>query len=533
MKRLLLSLAAIAAIVLPCRSEDRSVVIPIGFPDLPFTATEKRMQEFVDSAKFYLESQFFGERTFTFDLTRAVELQKPYAYYGSNSTDRKDARIAEAVLEACKEINPDYDFSCTDYVILVTAGPNESYEAGEDYFWPQQARLSNFNIALSLDGRKLDEFAVCTELGPDGEVSGPGDLCHEFCHFLGLPDLYDIDAEGSGGLAPGLMGLSLMDTGNRNGGGHTPPDFTAVEYNLLETGECTRLEKGDYTLRPSKGNGAYCLLPSRYPDRYHLVENRGDSDLLIVKINRRNEFAGFSDSKRRDVSAAERWKFNEINCNPAYQCAELVHASASGVFSGDSLSIVGIRKSGADFSFKVIEPIVIDSIEVYQDGASVRWETGFKAEEIASAGISWMKEGEELTDKEPVVLPEGKYFNGITGLDPDCEYGLSFHITTIEGQTFTRTSSFRTQPYRAGSFPFIMLDSPGRNDDGSFKPSSPLKLKVRNAPEAEEITWTFNGRPVTTGADGLWTIPSEGTLRARILWKDGSEDILIKKIILQ
>lgn len=517
-------------LMLPAKAEasGNTVVIPVSFSDLELTSGEESFRALVDASSSYLNRQFCGQKEFRFDLVPAVTLTHSFGYYGKNGTDRKDAKIAEAVIEACRKTAAAYDFSSVDNVIIVTAGPSEADGAGEEHFWPQQCRLSDYNLSLTLNGRSLDNFAVCSELGPDGEFAGIGDFCHEFCHFLGLKDLYDTDGEGSGGLAPGLGALSLMADGNRNDGGHNPPDFCCAEYDFLETGAGTVLEKGTYRVRTG-APGEFFILPSTKKGKYHLLENR-DEGLIIIRINRSNEFAGFSDSQKRNLTAKERWDKNEVNANPQHQGAEII--SVTDYVRSDSLAVTDIRRNGKELLFEVIEPIVIDSFTVYQDGASFVWSTELEKSLISKSGIAWRKGDEDLNDEE-ANQSDGKFIHTINGLKPGIGYIIEIYITTVKGQTFSRNMEIITQTFNSGMKPLMVLETDGRNPDGSFRPSAKVRLRIRNAPDSETTVWSFNGCPLTLDTNGFWTVPGNGQLKAKIIGGDGSEDIVIKKIVVK
>ena len=71
---------------------------------------------------------------------------------------------------------------------------------------------------------KISNFSLYSEYsGASGyHFAGIGTICHEYCHFLGLQDLYDVNGEKEGESA-GLGGLlSIMDRGNYNNEGRTP-----------------------------------------------------------------------------------------------------------------------------------------------------------------------------------------------------------------------------------------------------------------------------------------------------------------------
>ena len=88
-----------------------------------------------------------------------------------------------------------------------------------------------------LDGVRINRYACSSELRLSANnqpaIASIGTFCHEYAHTLGLPDLYDTDYQ-VGGLGAGTWRrVSLMDGGNYNNDGNTPPNFTAVDRDVL------------------------------------------------------------------------------------------------------------------------------------------------------------------------------------------------------------------------------------------------------------------------------------------------------------
>ena len=54
-----------------------------------------------------------------------------------------------------------------------------------------------------------------------------------------------------------------------------------------------------------------------------------------------------------------------------------------------------------------------------------------------------------------------------------------------------------------------------------------------NASGAAEIEWSFNGRPISVGGNGYYTVTESGTLKAHITFTDGGETYIIKEIITE
>jgi hypothetical protein len=58
-------------------------------------------------------------------------------------------------------------------------------------------------------------------------------------------------------------------------------------------------------------------------------------------------------------------------------------------------------------------------------------------------------------------------------------------------------------------------------------------MRIYNAENAVSVDWYFNGEPIKPGPDGYWHLDSSGTIRADIRYKDGSVEIITKKIVVR
>lgn len=83
------------------------------------------------------------------------------------------------------------------------------------------------NYAVTRDGVLIDPFTVEPEKSfkMNGKISPIGVFCHEFGHFIGLPDLYDVDPQATN--SKGLGDWSLMAMGCYNNNSRTPAQFDA------------------------------------------------------------------------------------------------------------------------------------------------------------------------------------------------------------------------------------------------------------------------------------------------------------------
>lgn len=591
------------------KSDDAEVVVKHGivilaqFANLKFKHSREDFERLLSSegysrdgaagsVKDYFDMQFEGKVKFEFSVSDIVTLSRNLDYYGGNvsSTDvsESDRNPEDMIIEACRLVDDEVDFSLydddgdgeVDNVFVFFAGGDEAEGAGDDCIWSHAWYLRDgAGKNVNLDGKVINRYACTAEMTryqtSDGTIkqrlAGIGTFCHEYSHTFGLPDMYDTDYEGSGGESEALWGCtSLMDTGNQNNGGFTPPYFNAIEREILGMSEPELIDAdGVYRLEPINESGRCYRINTDVEGEYYLLECRSDkvwdahiggSGLLVYHIDKVDRPAGYSDSYHMETTAALRWNlYNEVNCRPDHQCADLIEAvpgaeNIRNVFfplegadavdrmrmaywSGDvsKMSLTGIRFDGEDIVFNVIgasaettppDPVSM-SYEKFQDAAIVT----FECSRIYSgdAYVSW-GQTDRLT--ENVILSpyaEGKYALVLDGLLPRTSYTVSvlFKMGEVTGKT--GTISFMTSS-DTGGLPYIYLRYVIRNPDGSFPKDSRVPLRMYNAVGAEEIEWTFDGIPVKVDPDGYYKLEKSGTLKAVVHWEDGSRDIVVKEI---
>lgn len=559
-------------------AERKVIVVFAQFPDLQFSHGRTQLDSLCLALSTYYNSQALPGRTFRFDAGPIVTLEKSFAHYGANTTDMRDALAGSMAAEACRKADEDVDFSAYDNgngttvndLLIMVPGKSEAYGAGDDYFWPQTISLVKSRIYLALDKRRIDNFAVVSELGPGGSFTGTGDLAHEYGHLMGLKDYYDTDGDLSGGVSKALWGITaLMDKGNRNDNGRTPPNLNAIDRELLEAGGCEVLEKpGDYTLEPITRNGRYAKILSDISSEYYLLECReesgndafiGGSGMLVYHVDRSGSDAATSSYYQRTLSALERWSFNEVNCNPSHECARLVAAdpsatSAAGIFwpapgktvlGSDSnpslrfwdgstglLALRNIHKfADGTIGFSLVEPLHIEKIDVFQNSTLLNWTAGVS--DIDSCRVFWtpIKEGSETSSIKCTVAPEMGV--PLEGLEPNTGYRYLIRLFCSDGSSFSAGGSFRTLVQRTDVFRCILLRGVLRNTDGSFATGTKIPLVVFNTSGTEHIAWSFNGTEIHPGNDGRWTVRESGILRAEVTDADGGRDIIIKEIVVR
>lgn len=532
------------------------------------------------SAKEYFDDQFCGMMEFEFHVSDIVTLSRNRSYYGSNDSVGDDQKPAEMVEEACTLADKDVNFSLfdddgdgfVDNVFVFFAGHDEAEGGDEECIWSHAWDLRSAGAKNPvLDETIINRYACASELtlayDSFGKVhefmTGIGTFCHEYSHTLGLPDFYDVDYEESGGIAAGLWySTSLMDGGNYNNLGNTPPNYNAIERMIAGISEPEEIWKsGTYTLEPvNTGNKSYKFTPEG-DTGFYLFECRaesgwdkhiGGSGMLAYHIDMSSSF--------------ESWRiYNEVNIDPDRQMVNLLEAdgrqdkfssingfslalnSIAGVFfphgntayTGDApgFSITSVRKGGESIVFTLLgsddssTPPTVENItkDVFADAAIIGFESSYIYEGAAS--VSWGRPGEEKKAMEVKPYSPGKYSFILEGLEHSgktYEIDIRFLEGTIEGEG--RRVSIMTKKMPAVDWPYIYLGNMTRNSDGSFKSGSRFPLKIYGADEVAEINWEFNGRPAVLGGDGYYVINESGTLQATIYREDGSIDKVMKTI---
>ena len=579
-------------------AERHILVILAQFSDLKFRyGRDDFSQRLNTEAKQYFEDQFSSVGTqFSFEVSSIVTLPNRYAYYGKNDSEGNDTNPHLMIRDACQLADAEVDFSLydadgdgvLDNVFVVYAGADEAEGAGDDHIWSHQWYLRDgAGMTLTLDGVLINAYATTSELMYTSRgsttLTGIGTFCHEYSHTFGLPDVYDTDYEGSGGLSEGFWGsLSLMDGGNRNGGSMTPPYYTAFERWLLGLLEPKPLTEGEHRLTPVHRQDDCLVLETDMAGEYYLFECRaqenwdsyiGGAGLLVYHIDRSENTAG-------EKTAAARWTDNTLNCAPMHPCVDIVEADpavalrfatarAEGTLrdlvprvffpqeervaftpntqpafvfwsgTGSSLSLSGIHLDGDDIVFTVsgsetqrIPKVSAISGDVFQDAAIISWTSDIE-EYYGSSWLIWGAAGKIQEELEVRPWSPGHYAVTLEGLESKKAYTAKACFKSGGSPVNAKSFNFTTKSTNTGSRPFIVLPTDGRNDDGSFTAGAKLPLHIYNLPAGMSVSWRFDEEDVTPGTDGYFTPGRSGTLKAILTAQDGSEDILLKQITVR
>lgn len=553
------------------------------------------------SAKEYFDAQFQGKLEFSFDVSQIVTLPAKREYYGKNDSSGNDDKPEEMIWRACEAASgAGIDFSMydengdgyVDNVFVFFAGEDEAEGADENSIWSHAWYLYHgAGLSLELNGKLIDRYACSSEMTriydeatgrlQATRLCGIGTFCHEYCHTFGLPDLYDTDYDKAGGWAAGLWGsTSIMDSGNRNNNGNTPPDFNAIEREILGlSAPVIILDDGSYTLDPVSRSGKYYRIDGREDDEYFLIECRsnagsiwdrhiGGSGMLVYHID-------------KSISRKDNWTvLNTVNAEARHQCADLMEAdgrkdsysdymdfitrrkSIEGIFFpyGDTddltygsspglsfwygspaeISITGIRKDeDGNISFNVIgfsedstPPRVQKDIEyeTFCDAVIINFESSRPY--TGEAKVAYGPPDGDMEELTVLPYEDGRYSVMIEGLENVRTYSvnISFTLNGVQGEA--GSISFMTKKKPAVSWPYLSFGSARRNDNGTFLHDARIPLKVSNNSKVKEISWYFNGKQIEHEGDHHYTLRESGTLEAHLYMEDGSTLVLCKTITI-
>ena len=474
------------------------LVILVAFKDLGFKVSnpQQAFTNLLNESGYSLNGGTGSARDFyydnshglfepIFDVYGPVKLDQNYSYYGSNSGEN-DTRPEEALIDGCKGLDEEIDFSKydndgdgdVDMVFMYYAGHNEAEGGPTNSIWPHMWELSAAGKTITLDGVQVDRYACTSELrGASGTtMCGIGTACHEFGHAMGLPDMYDTDYTTNGN-AGGLYSYSTMDSGAYNNDGCTPPYFNFEERIFLgwvkESDYRTFDKTGQYVLDPASENVAYRTFTDMEGE-YFVYENRPKKGwdrylpaggMLVYhadKSSRRIRIGGWGWS----VSAHDLWynweETNSINENGSHPCFYLIPAS-------NQSSLYTYNEAGIPFP---------------------------RSNVTSYTPMSWNK------------VPGDVAFSGIT----------------FSGGLVTLTADV----------PRVDLDYPFIADAGSYRAGDRFAFALECPEDVEvpaSVDWYYDDEPA--GADAVTLTAGTHVVDARLTYADGRKAVVTLEIDVQ
>ncbi len=174
--------------------------------------------------EYYLENSY-GSVHMLGEVSGWIRMDSTYAYYVKDSADAGSSRSRDFARDAINAANDSVDFSRFDYngdgyldgLILLHAG-----NGGEQGYFGIWSHMFSLLSDTTMDGITIRDYVIAPEEF-SSELSPIGVITHEFGHYFGLYDFYDM-CEGDPGHegSAGLGAWSLMASGNYNNFGTAP-----------------------------------------------------------------------------------------------------------------------------------------------------------------------------------------------------------------------------------------------------------------------------------------------------------------------
>lgn len=264
----------------------------------------------------YFRDQSDGRLNLQFDIYGPFKVENtagghPGIFYGETIID-------EALHKLCETDSTDfiiYDWngdSIVNQVVFITAGFSGNDKYG--YIWP------NTGVFYSKLPGGVSSYlsSVSCELWSDSSLYGIGTIIHEFCHCLGLPDIYPLDPATTFST---VDEWDLMDGGNYTNNGWCPPNLSAMEKMFLGWSSPVELQEPTTVvgMKPiGDGGETYIIRNTGNNDEFYLLENRQQkgwdygcpgNGLLIFHVDYDNKL----------------WRNNQVNVSDTYYRYDLFH----------------------------------------------------------------------------------------------------------------------------------------------------------------------------------------------------------------
>ena len=196
----------------------------------------------------YFREQSGGRCNLQFDIYGPVKVSSQAGGHKSSIYGNNDIREALKILRETEQT----EFSIYD-------------------IWPNTGGVPSIELP---GGITTSNTSISCELWKDNSLCGIGTIIHEFCHALGLPDIYPLL---NATAFSAVDEWDLMDGGNYTNKGWCPPNLSAMEKMYL--GWATPVELTEPTtikdMKPlSDGGETYIIRSSGNSDEFYLLENR-------------------------------------------------------------------------------------------------------------------------------------------------------------------------------------------------------------------------------------------------------------------
>lgn len=320
------------------------LVILVGYSDLPFTQSRENFDEMlnqngynvrgaVGSAKDYFTFSSDGQFVPTFDVHGPYTMPNTMAYYGRDDSRGEDGRVSELIVEACRKVAADgvnlsqYDTNRDGYidnVCVFYAGYGTAEGGSNDAIWPHYYQVYPVQDVGSV---KVRDYVVMPEFrGYCGSImTGIGPFCHEFSHFLGLPDFYKTDGSSDPST---LHDWDLMDGGCYNGPGgrgDVPCGYSTYERFFMGWLRPELLsDNGNYNVSPLGNSASKAYLIPQTSNATHNLDgkNPNPTNFYLIENRKQSEFDTYLPASGMLIWQVlynyNNWAYNRPNNNTPY-----------------------------------------------------------------------------------------------------------------------------------------------------------------------------------------------------------------------
>ena len=358
----------------------RQAVILVQFADFPFSMADpntyythllnlssSNTRGGAGCAADYFRDQSNGQFNVQFDVYGPVKVSQK-AQITSGGENYSVVATREATRKAVDSLDVDfrpYDWNGdgeVDQVIYIVSGyaGNNGKEGYQGYTWPNTDWFRPSTVKVG-DDLYVNQYSVSAEKTVDEIPCGIGTLIHEYSHCLGLPDIYPV----SGSVFSMVDEWDLMDGGNFTANGWCPPNYSALEKNLLGWLSIDTISEPCQIrdLKPVADGGKAYVMPKQ-GNEFYLLENRQQSGwdrglpgkgLLIYRV---------------DYDASS-WRYNLVNTSSKTRY-ELIHADGldydawRAYLKANNLSLYADEENGMNnrvFSHSAY-PLITDTLQI-------------------------------------------------------------------------------------------------------------------------------------------------------------------------
>ncbi len=383
-----------------------------------------------------------------FDFAGPYQLDGTVEYYGQNANG-SDSNYSQFIKDSCAAADGDVDFSrydadgdgYVDLVYIVYAGFGENWGENPDWcLWPK----SGTGSYGTYDGVKVNRYGINQELAASDDrtddegnhyLNGIGVLAHEFCHTMGLFDVYPTESwdDVTWYDNQSMEIWSLMDYGENNYNGYYPTPLNAWERELFGWIDIdTLVYTSDVTLTPLMDGGkAYRIMNDDNEDEYYVLESipsgegtgwyrrmRGNGMVVIHVDYDKNYFSNFSNPNNEHghprltilpadglLMTSYRTTLDEDDEN--YITSQEYYADHAGDPYPGTGEITGLTDYKA-YTGTVNKPLT----DITQDGWEISFRfTGLDMPEEGSTGVS-LPGAAESSGNAPEYNPQGQRTGG-------------------------------------------------------------------------------------------------------------------------